>query len=142
MTVAQVLSRPRAHARVLLPALLLALGGVATVLAGLAAGAVPAPAPREVVLEARDMAFFAPGDPTPNPTLELARGERVRLVLRNADPGMTHDFVAPGLAVATPLLRDAGESTAVVFRAPAEPGEHGYSCTPHAAMMRGHILVR
>lgn len=139
MTVAQVLSRPRVASRYLAAAAaLLAACGVAI---ALAAGADPAPAPREIRLVVRDMAFYAAGDPTPNPTLTLRRGERVRLVLRNEDPGMTHDFTVPGLDVATALLHERGQSAVVVFRAPRVAGEHDYSCTPHATMMRGRIAV-
>jgi hypothetical protein len=139
MTVAQVLSRPAASWRYLLPLLvLLALCGVAI---ALAAGP-GAPPPRELVLVARDMAFYLPGDPAPNPTLVLGRGERVRLVLRNEDPGMAHDFAAAGLDVTTELLEDSGTSATVVFRAPQRAGEYPYHCTPHASLMRGVVLVR
>ncbi len=139
MTVAQVLSRPHVGRRYLLGALaILAVCGVAIAVAAVD----PAPPPREIRLVARDMAFYAAGDPTPNPTLTLQRGERVRLVLRNQDPGMTHDFASASLGVASQLLRDAGDATAVTFTAPRQAGEHDYSCTPHATMMRGRVVVR
>jgi len=139
MTVAQVLSRPTMGWRYFMVALgVFALCGVAI---ALAAGQ-GAPPPRELVLVARDMAFHLPGDPAPNPTLELERGERVRLVLRNEDPGMAHDFTAAGLEVATELLAQSGTSTAVVFRAPQRAGEYPYHCTPHETLMRGLVVVR
>jgi hypothetical protein len=139
MTVAQVLSRPAASWRYLVPLLvLLAVCGVAI---ALAAGQ-GAPPPRQLVLVARDMAFYLPGDPTPNPTLVLGRGERVRLVLRNEDSGMAHDFRAAGLDVSTGLLEDSGTSATVVFRAPQGAGEYSYHCTPHETLMRGLVVVR
>jgi hypothetical protein len=48
-------------------------------------------AAREVRLVVRDMTFYVDGDTSPNPTLRFKRGEQIRLVLRNDDPGMTHD---------------------------------------------------
>jgi plastocyanin len=105
----------------------------------LAAG--PREAPREVELVARDMAFYLPGDRTPNPTLRFSPGERVRLVLRNEQPGMTHNFVISGWDVKTRELR--GRATArVEFQVPSERGTQRYECAPHAAMMTGAIDVR
>ena len=50
------------------------------------------PRAREVTLVARDMAFYLEGDTrTPNPTIEVKAGERIRVVLRNEDRGMTHE---------------------------------------------------
>lgn len=97
--------------------------------------------PREIVLEARGMAFYLPGDATPNPTLILARGERVRLTLANRDPGMAHDLAARSLAVATPVL-EGGAAASVVLRAPESSGVHEYVCTLHPILMRGLIEVR
>ena len=39
-----------------------------------------------------------------NPTLRLRAGETVRLVLRNEDRGMKHDFTVPAWNAATPLI--------------------------------------
>jgi hypothetical protein len=121
----------------LLLAGLLVGGGIA-----LSVRASVRPEPRELTLIARDMAFYLPGDPTPNPTLVVGRGERVRIILRHEDPGMTHDFAVESQAVATDALRRAGTTTAVVFQAPRRPGESEYLCTFHRLMMKGVLKVR
>ncbi len=126
---------------------------LALVAAGLGLGpglaGSPGAEPREVRLVARDMAFYLPGGTTPNPTLRLAPGERVRLVLVNEDPGMAHDVVASGLGLATPVVSGraagragGGEIAADVFRAPPRPGTHEYVCSLHPVLMRGLIEVR
>jgi hypothetical protein len=97
--------------------------------------------PTEVVLVARTMAFYLPGNPTPNPTLAFARGERVRLVVKNEDPGMEHDFAASSLRLQSALLRSAGTQTALEFRLPDAAGTHEYTCTTHAALMRGRLEI-
>jgi plastocyanin len=108
----------------------------------LAAGSGTAGAPtREIVMVARNMAFYIDGDPTPNPALRLRAGEKVRLVLRNADPGVTHNFAVAEWGLATRDLH--GEGTGQLeFLVPDVPGPREYQCTPHAAMMRGTIDVR
>jgi len=109
---------------------------------GMSRGTTPAgPVGREFVLFARDMAYFLPGDPRPNPTLVVERGQTVRVVLLNQDSGMDHDFAVPALDAASPLIAGPGEAV-VTFRAPSEPGEHEYLCTVHAVVMRGVIAVR
>lgn len=105
------------------------------------ATAPPAAAEREIVLVARDMAFYLPGDPRPNPALEIARGETVRVVLINQEPGMKHDFAVPALGAASALIDGRG-SAAVILRAPSERGDHEYLCTLHAVVMRGVLAVR
>ncbi len=101
-------------------------------------------APREIVLIAKDMAFVADpptaGQPL-NPTIVLHPGERVRLVLRNLDPGMRHDLIVDRLRLRTPAL-DHGESDEIVFSAPTEPGGWDYHCSFHSRLMRGRIIVR
>lgn len=97
--------------------------------------------PRAITLTARDMAFYLPGDPTPNPTLVLRRGEEVRLTLTNQDRGMTHDFAVKSLDLATEPLQRADTTTSVVFEAPDQPGESEYVCTFHALMMKGIVKV-
>ena len=97
--------------------------------------------PRVIHLTARDMAFYQDGDPTPNPTLVLRRGEEVRLTLTNRDQGMKHDFAVESLDLATdPLLR-AGTSTTLDFQAPGRPGESDYVCTVHDVKMKGILKV-
>lgn len=96
--------------------------------------------PREIRLVVRDMTFYLDGDDTPNPTLRFRAGERVRLVLRNEDTGMDHDFAIESWQVATRLLEGRGHD-AVTFRVPETPGPQTYICTPHAQMMRGSIVV-
>ena len=96
---------------------------------------------REVTLVARGMAFYLDGDPsTPNPTLEVRAGERVRIVLRNQDRGMTHDFAVPAVAAAMSAI-GWDESGEVVLDVPDTPGTYEYVCRPHALMMRGTIRV-
>ena len=123
----------------LLAAATLALAGVAP--SSPSRGAEPEPGPREIVLEARGMAFYLAGDGRPNPTLRLAAGETVRITLRNLDRGMQHDVVSDSLDLRTPLL-DGGEAAGLTFAAPARPGDHEYVCTLHPLLMRGRIEVR
>ncbi|MGH9257918.1 MAG: cupredoxin domain-containing protein [Vicinamibacterales bacterium] len=96
---------------------------------------------REIVLVVKGMAFYLEGDlRTPNPTLEVKAGERVRVVVRNEDRGMTHDFAAPALdAALTPMQWN--ESGEVIVEAPGTPGTYEYICRPHQLMMRGAIRV-
>jgi plastocyanin len=112
------------------------LGGVAL----LAMNASSIDPPREVRLVARDMTFYVAGQDTPNPTLRFRAGETIRLVLRNEDPGMTHDFAVKSWKLASRLLEGKGETT-LEFRVPDAAGTQTYSCTPHSRMMRGSIEV-
>jgi plastocyanin len=96
--------------------------------------------PRDVVLVVRDMAFYLDGAGGANPTLQLRPGERVRLVLKNEEPGVTHDFAVSDWKVATRRLQGGGED-AVTFRVPSRAGRYEYLCNPHASMMRGIIEV-
>ena len=97
--------------------------------------------PREVTLVARGMAFYLAGDPSrPNPTLDVKAGERVRIVLRNEDRGMTHDFAVPVVAAAMNVIA-WDESGEVTFDVPDTPGTYEYVCRPHSLMMRGTIRV-
>ncbi|MEO6192765.1 MAG: plastocyanin/azurin family copper-binding protein [Thermoanaerobaculia bacterium] len=111
----------------------------------LAVRAAVRPEPRELTLIARGMAFYLPGDPTPNPRLIARRGEELRITLRNEDRGMAHDLAVAsrsGERKSTPVLREAGETAELTLRAPGEPGEYDYLCTRHARMMRGVLEVR
>ena len=132
----KILGTRPAKIRLLLPLLGLALAcGV-----GLSARTSAREEPRVITLTARDMAFYLAGDPTPNPTLVLHRGEKVRLTLTNQDRGMTHDFAVESLDVATRALRRTGTDS-LVFEAPEQPGESEYVCTYHARMMKGVLKV-
>lgn len=97
---------------------------------------------REIRLVVRNMNFYVDGESEPNPTLTVRPGEQVRLVLKNDDPGMSHDFVVKEWEVATKILEDRGQEGSITFKAPSSPGEQVYHCTPHAKMMRGTIRVQ
>lgn len=97
--------------------------------------------PREIRLVVRDMSFYIEGHDEPNPRLHVRAGEQIRLVLRNEDPGMSHDFAVSRWRVTTPLLSGRGEQAVVAFRVPHQRGTYTYSCTPHAKIMRGEISV-
>jgi plastocyanin len=96
---------------------------------------------REVRIVARDMSFYLEGKPEPNPTLTFKAGERVKLVLRNEDAGMSHDLVVRGWTIGTRLLDDRGEEDSVTFQVPSERGSTTYHCTPHAKMMSGTLRI-
>ena len=96
---------------------------------------------REITLVVRDMTFYLEDDlDTPNPTLEVQAGERVRVVLRNQDRGLTHDFSVPAVGAGVSPIR-WNESDTVVFDVPSTPGTYEYYCNPHRLMMRGAIRV-
>ena len=95
---------------------------------------------REIRLVVRDMTYYIGRTAEANPTLHLARGEKIRLVLTNEDPGYSHNFTAPALGVSTPLVRQ-GKSQSVDFTAPEVPGLYSYRCGPHSEMMRGNIAI-
>ena len=94
----------------------------------------------EIRLVVRDMTYYVEGNSAPNPALTVRRGEQVRVVLRNEDAGMTHDFAVPAWNARTPRL-DGGEEAVVQFQASEQPGVWTYSCTPHGQMMRGTLRV-
>jgi len=96
---------------------------------------------REVTLVAKGLAFYLESDlSTPNPTLEVKAGERLRVVLRNQDRGMTHDFAVPAVDAVSKNI-NWNESGEVVFDVPDTPGTYEYVCRPHSLMMRGMIRV-
>jgi plastocyanin len=122
--------------------LLVFLGSCAAVAAMLAVSlsSSGADAAREIVLEARGMAFYVDGDGAPNPAIRARPGELLRVTMRNRDAGLVHDFAVRSLGVALqPIGTDA--SAAVVFRAPRAAGTYEYVCQPHAQMMRGQLQV-
>jgi plastocyanin len=120
--------------------------GAALVVGAIALGAIALSAratssgPREIRMVVRDMRFYIEGQADPNPTLRLHRGETVRLVLRNEDGGMRHDFAVPGWHAGTRRI-ESGEEASVTFRAPDQAASQSYKCTPHGAIMRGTVLV-
>jgi plastocyanin len=96
---------------------------------------------REVVLVVRGMAFYTDSQPDiPNPTIEVRAGERVRVVLRNDDRGLVHDFAVPALDRGLDAIR-WNETSEVTFTVPTAPGSYEYVCRPHALMMRGKLNV-
>lgn len=96
---------------------------------------------REVALVVKGMAFYLESDlTTPNPIIEVKAGERVRVVLRNQDRGLTHDFAVPAIGAVTNEI-PWNQSDELVFDVPDEPGIYEYVCQPHRLMMRGTIRV-
>ena len=116
-----------------------AAGAVAAVVCAIALSA-GAPVARDIHIVARDMTFYVDGRPEANPALRVRRGEHVRVVLRNEDAGMKHDFVIPDWDVESRTLSGKGD-TSVTFTVPATAASGIYFCTPHASMMRGTIAV-
>lgn len=98
-----------------------------------------APAPREIHLVGRNTTFYVEGGTDPNPILRVKPGESIRLVFRNADAGMRHDFTIPDWNVESRVVSGIGEAV-VAFKAP-ERGRAEYTCTPHATVMKGTIAV-
>ena len=95
---------------------------------------------REIQLVVRQMTYYAAGSVDANPTIRLTRGEKIRLVLTNDDPGYTHNLVAGVLGVSTPLLQQ-GRVQAVEVTVPDVTGAFPYECGPHSQMMRGTIAI-
>ncbi len=123
------------------------IGGILIGIAALAATLLPMLASngrdgtRELRIVTRDMSFYVDGQPEPNPTLTFKAGERVKLVLRNEDPGMKHDFAVKAWAVGTKLLEDRGDEDSITFKVPDARGTATYHCTPHAKMMSGTLRI-
>lgn len=100
----------------------------------------PADPIRDVRIVTRDMTFYLEGSDEPNPTLTFRAGEQVRILLKNEDDGMDHDFSVPAWQTKTKLLTGRGED-ALVIRVPSRTGFESYTCTPHAEIMRGTIRI-
>ena len=100
----------------------------------------PADPIRDVRIVTRDMTFYLEGSDEPNPTLTFRAGEQVRILLKNEDDGMDHDFSVPAWQTKTKLLTGRGED-ALVIRVPSRTGSESYTCTPHAEIMRGTIRI-
>jgi len=119
----------------------LVVTAVAVLALGAFAVALTRPAPREITLVVRGMAFYLDGNELPNPTIIVKAGERVRVVLRNEERGIQHDFAVPAMrAVLQPI--GWNQSAEVVFAVPETPGVYDYWCRPHMTMMRGKIIVQ
>ena len=113
---------------------------VAVLLLGALGVALTRPAPREVTLVARGMAFYLENGDAPNPTLTFKAGDRIRIVFRNQDRGISHNVVVPAVnAEFQPI--GWNQSADVVFEVPDTPGIYEYWCRPHMMMMRGTIIV-
>jgi plastocyanin len=77
-----------------------------------------------------------------NPPLEVRRGETLRLLIRNAEPGgIAHDLVitGPGGLKSQPI--PPGETQVVTFK-PSQSGIYHYSCSLHPGLMDGRLIVR
>ncbi len=76
-------------------------------------------------------------------TIEVARGERVTLVIRNVD-AVTHGFYLPGLDLAVGEIK-AGDVREITFT-PQVAGEYGFYCSVWCSdfhmHMRGKLIVR
>ena len=122
-------------------------GGIIIAVVALAATLLPMLASsgrdevRELRVVARDMSFYVDGLSEPNPAITLKAGQRVKLVLRNEDPGMSHDFAVKAWSVGTRLLEDRGEEDTITFTVPGTPGTATYHCTPHSKMMSGTLRI-
>ena len=113
---------------------------VVFVLVGAIVAAVSRTPAREVMVVVRGMAFYLEGDPTPNPTIRVKAGERVRIVLRNEDRGFVHDFAVPAADGAVDQVRWS-ETNVATIEMPAAPGTYKYFCRPHQLMMSGTLIV-
>jgi plastocyanin len=89
---------------------------------------------REVVLEARDLAFNVD-----NPTIEALPGERLRIVVRNTDPGVVHSITIPGL-MEDVVRVEYGRQVSFQVTIP-ESGRFEYICPQHAPRMKGELVV-
>ena len=95
---------------------------------------------REVTLVVKDMAFYIEGDTTANPVIEARAGETLRVVVKNQDRGMTHDFAVPSIDAATDEMK-WNERDEITFEVPSQPGAYDYVCRPHLLMMKGTLNV-
>jgi plastocyanin len=118
-----------------------ALAGLVLLLIVVALPVVSSGPVREIVMVADGMAFRAEADQSQtNPVIEVQAGETIRIVLRNEERGMRHDFAVPVLGIALDLV-EWGDQNAVTFVAPSQPGDYEYVCQPHRVMMRGVLRV-
>jgi plastocyanin len=98
-------------------------------------------AAREVVLAAKGIAFYLPDQPDqPNPVLTLKKGQPVKLVVRNDEPGkVLHCFTITGLNVKTSDDLATGQSETLTFT-PKKKGTFAYACLLHPSMT-GKLVV-
>ena len=89
----------------------------------------------EIQLEANGTAFGKN-----NPTIEARAGERVRIVVRNTDPGVLHSIAVPSLGMETVDVSSGEE--AVIELVADEPGTYEYACSYHLPLMKGKIVVK
>jgi plastocyanin len=112
------------------------LAGLLCVAAGFASwagGHRDAPA-REITLVAKGTRWNGS-----NPEIRVARGEKVRLVIRNEeDVPVIHNFALSGIGTTGTL--QPGESVEIPFH-PTRAGEYVYWCPLHPGMMAGKIVV-
>lgn len=101
-----------------------------------------APVPRTIVLVAKDSVFrLAEQSDKPNPPLKLKRGEPVRLIIRNDEPGeVLHCFRIGALDVKTSRDLATGETETLSFT-PTRKGTFAYACLMHPAMS-GQVVVQ
>jgi plastocyanin len=95
---------------------------------------------QEIHLVVRNMTYYVGESATPNPTLHVAAGQRVRVRVSTTDAGIVHDFQIPAWNVGTRLLK-GNDADTLEFTAPSVRGEYAYRCTPHSVMMNGTIAV-
>ena len=96
---------------------------------------------REIVLVTDDLSFFIAGQTKePNPTIHLKRGQTVKLVIRNDEPGkVLHCFTTGDLGVKTTGSLATGESETLTFT-PKKKGTYVYACLLHGSMA-GKLVV-
>jgi plastocyanin len=77
-----------------------------------------------------------------NPTLRVAAGDTVEILVVNADPGMLHDVVFPGLSLSTGALSE-GDEIVLRFTVPLDASgqRFQYLCTYHPITMTGWLIV-
>ncbi|HCN09915.1 MAG TPA: hypothetical protein DIT01_18475 [Lentisphaeria bacterium] len=87
-----------------------------------------------VIVVAKDMKFNQT-----NPTIYVRPGTKIRLILRNEDPGMRHDLVLEALGLETPIIKE-GESAVLEFVV-VDEGLFEYICSLHPVLMKGILVV-
>lgn len=120
---------------------ILVVGVLALTTFAFTAGPASNTEPREILLTTRDVAFELPDQPGhPNPTIHIRKGEPIRLVVRNDEPGkVLHCFTIGGLNVKTSKNLSKGESETLAFT-PNVRGTFVYACLMHP-MMAGKLVV-